>query len=144
MAAAGDRIRRSFVDTSDGQIHYRHLGEGGKPLLLLHQTSSSSRMYEAIMPALRAGGYWVIAMDTLGFGDSPPPPSGASVEHYAESVARFVDGIGLSKPMPVVCADRSLCVMRVSRIVNALKCERFACVSRDPLGRPVEPEVKRT
>ncbi len=35
------RIKRAFLDTEDGQIHYRTGGEG-KPLLLLHMNPRSS------------------------------------------------------------------------------------------------------
>ena len=38
------KIKRAFLDTEDGQIHYRIGGEG-EPLLLLHMNPRSSDEY---------------------------------------------------------------------------------------------------
>jgi len=89
--------RRRYVDTADGQIHYRELGSG-PPLLLLHQTASSSVMWERAMCRF-ADGRRLIAMDTPGFGSSDPPavrPS-AGLAYYAGRVAGFLDALGLDR-----------------------------------------------
>jgi haloalkane dehalogenase len=108
---APERVKRAYVETPDGQIHYRWLDDdsgrsaqqpSGQPLLLLHQVSSSSRMYERLMPFLGRAGYRPIAMDTLGFGESDPPPRQFSVADYAASIARFLDAHGLTEPLPVL------------------------------------------
>lgn len=68
-------IRRGFVEIAEGQVHYRHAGaeHAGVPLVLLHASPGSSRMLEPLLagfaPARR-----VLAPDTLGNGDSAPPP----------------------------------------------------------------------
>ena len=64
-------IKQAFVDLPQGQIHYRHAGDG-PPLLLLHPTSFSSEAYLEIMPILAAR-FRVIAMDRFGHGGSDPP-----------------------------------------------------------------------
>jgi haloalkane dehalogenase len=74
-----NRIRRAYVDTAYGQIHYRSLAGDGIPLVLLHQIPSSSAMYERLMTEL-TGIFPIIALDTPGFGNSdrlptaPKPP----------------------------------------------------------------------
>lgn len=66
-------IKKAYVDTSQGQIHYRYsvsASETGRPsLVLLHQTPSSSVMYEPLMIEL-AQDYKVFAFDLPGFGES--------------------------------------------------------------------------
>ena len=59
---------RGFVSTPHGQVHYRTAG-AGEPLLLLHQTSRSSDEFAEMLPILGRSRR-VIAMDTLGYGDS--------------------------------------------------------------------------
>ncbi|NIR60047.1 MAG: alpha/beta fold hydrolase, partial [Gammaproteobacteria bacterium] len=71
--AEGTKLHRAFADTSLGQIHYRKAGEG-PPLVLLHNTWLSSRMFFGVIPDL-AREFTVYALDTLGQGDSDPAPT---------------------------------------------------------------------
>lgn len=67
MSAA---IRRGYVPAGRLQVHYRRAGDAGAPLLvLLHQTPSTSAMYEPLMERL-ASRFDVLAPDTPGFGNS--------------------------------------------------------------------------
>ena len=86
-------IKQAFVDLPQGQIHYRHAGDG-PPLLLLHPTSFSSEAYLEIMPILAAR-FRVIAMDRFGHGGSDPPPEGVTVEDLATAVVDFLDALGV-------------------------------------------------
>jgi pimeloyl-ACP methyl ester carboxylesterase len=88
-------VKRAFVETSNGQIHYREAGNG-PPLLLLHMTNGTSAMYLDIMPTL-ASRFRVIAMDTLGMGDSDPPPEEFRIEDYTGSVVEFMDCLRLKR-----------------------------------------------
>ncbi|MFB2978786.1 alpha/beta fold hydrolase [Microseira sp. BLCC-F43] len=86
-------IKRAFLDTEDGQIHYRIGGEG-EPLLLLHMNPRSSDEYRELMPIL-AQKYRAIAMDLLGLGDSDKPSRMYSMEDYAKTVVLLLDSLGL-------------------------------------------------
>ena len=88
-------IKRAFLDTEDGQIHYRIGGEG-EPLLLLHMNPRSSDEYRELMPIL-AQKYRVMAMDLMGFGDSDKPPRLYSVADYAKTVIALFDELGIEK-----------------------------------------------
>jgi pimeloyl-ACP methyl ester carboxylesterase len=91
-------IRRGFVETGFGQIHY--LTDGvGEPLVLLHQSPQSSDMFRPIIPLL-AGERRVFALDTLGYGDSDPPSTRATIPLYADAVAEAIATLGLA-PVPV-------------------------------------------
>ena len=84
-------ITRAFVDTPAGQIHYRTAG-GGRPVLLLHQTPRSSDEYRDVIPIL-ARELRVIAMDTIGFGDSYRPSGRYTVEGFARGAVDLLDGL---------------------------------------------------
>ena len=87
-------IRRGYVDTSVGEIHYREAGQG-EPLLLLHQSATCSVVYEPIMQYL-APSYQTIAMDTPGFGMSDYPQDKFTVAQYAGIVIEFLDALEIS------------------------------------------------
>lgn len=87
-------IRRAYVDGPDGQIHLRVAGEGGAPLLLLHQSPVSGSMFEAVMPRLAARGFHAVAMDTPGYGMSDALADGATIQGYASAIAPVMDALG--------------------------------------------------
>ena len=63
-------MKRAYIDISTGQLHYRYQGNPEKPLLLmLHQTPSSSVMFEALSARLSTR-FYCIAPDLPGFGQS--------------------------------------------------------------------------
>jgi pimeloyl-ACP methyl ester carboxylesterase len=88
-------MRRGYVDTSGGQLHYREAGEG-PPLLLLHMTASSSVMYERSLPYL-AERFHAIALDTPGFGLSDPLSEEPDIPGYAGAVRAFLDARGIER-----------------------------------------------
>ncbi len=89
------KIKRAFLDTEDGQIHYRMGGEG-EVLLLLHMNPRSSDEYRELMPIL-AEKYRVIAMDLMGFGDSDKPSRMYSIQDYAKTVITLFDELNIEK-----------------------------------------------
>ncbi|MSO65373.1 MAG: alpha/beta hydrolase [Alphaproteobacteria bacterium] len=88
-------MRRGYADTAQGQMHYWTLGEG-KPLVLLHASPRSARVYQRLIPLLAAR-HRVIAFDTLGFGNSDPLPAGATMESLARCVTEAMDSLGIAK-----------------------------------------------
>ncbi|NJM53624.1 MAG: alpha/beta fold hydrolase [Blastocatellia bacterium] len=91
-------IRKGYIETSFGLIHYRSAGNSENPhVLLLHQTASSSAMYEAIMNLL-ADKFYLFAPDTLGFGASDFSKEPATMQIYADSLREATDKFGLENP----------------------------------------------
>lgn len=84
---------RGYANTRHGQVHYRTAGDG-PPLILLHATPHSSRVYKNLVPLL-APYFRVIAPDTLGFGYSDPLPADVSMEKLAESCADLMAALSL-------------------------------------------------
>jgi haloalkane dehalogenase len=88
-------IHKGYVDTPWCQVHYRTAGvrqPGQLPLVLLHQTASSSIMFEPMMERL-ADRFFMFAPDTPGFGGTDALADKGSIARYAEvlrhAMARF-------------------------------------------------------
>lgn len=91
-------IRKGYVDTPGGQIHYRATGpQDGPPLIMLHQSPSSSAMWEAVLPGLGDAGIRAIAVDMPGFGQSFVPESEPDMAWYAASILDAMTGLGIEK-----------------------------------------------
>jgi pimeloyl-ACP methyl ester carboxylesterase len=88
-------MKRAYVETPQGQIHYRTAGSG-EPVLLIHSTPRSSWEYELVLPVLGKR-YWAIAMDNPGYGESDRPSGQYEISDYARCVADFLDALGIGR-----------------------------------------------
>jgi len=89
-------MNRAYAEIPEGEMHY--LTEGsGEPVVLLHQTPSSSEQYKVVIPLLATSGYRALAVDTLGYGRSDDPPREYEMADYARSIISFLDALGLSR-----------------------------------------------
>ncbi len=89
-------IRKAYVDIADGQIHYRYRHGTGTPVLFLHQTASSSAMWDKVM-ARWQGNHPLYAIDTPGFGSSFDPEGEPDMERYVRWVRETVDALDLRR-----------------------------------------------
>lgn len=88
-------IRKGYVDTPHGQIHFRQLKQvDGVPLVLLHQTASSGMMFEPLMTLL-SDSFHTLALDTPGFGASFSPPSLFTVHYLSVSLHAALTNLGV-------------------------------------------------
>ncbi|NJN79851.1 MAG: alpha/beta hydrolase [Anaerolineales bacterium] len=90
-------ILKGYIDTPHGQIHFRqlkHAKADGIPLVLLHQTASSSVMFEPMMNLL-ADSFHAIALDTPGFGASFSPPNLFTVSYLSDSLHTALAELGV-------------------------------------------------
>ncbi len=91
-------IKKGYIETTYGLIHYRAAGNfENPPVLLFHQTASSSAMYEKIM-LLLAEKFYLFAPDTLGFGASDFPKETATMKIYSDSLREAWEKFGLKNP----------------------------------------------
>ena len=88
--------KRGYVDGPTGQIHYQVLGDG-IPLVLSHQSPSSSNMFRSAYPLLANAGLRAIGVDTPGFGSSDVPGTRPSVKDYASAFGPVLDHFSLSE-----------------------------------------------
>jgi pimeloyl-ACP methyl ester carboxylesterase len=82
-------MQRAYINCRYGQLHFRAAGQGARPLVLLHQTPSSSAEFLSFAQQL-ATDRRVIAFDTPGNGMSDSPAVPLSMGEYA---AAFADGL---------------------------------------------------
>jgi pimeloyl-ACP methyl ester carboxylesterase len=87
------RFRKFYIDGRWGLVHVRELG-AGEPLLLLHQSPLSGRMFEAAMPFLAEAGVHAVAVDTAGYGNRDPAPHSPSITEHGEAVSNVLDALG--------------------------------------------------
>lgn len=93
-AAINSRPRRAYFDGPYGQVHVQSLGEGGLPLLLLHQSPLSGSMFDAVLALLAAKGFHAVAMDTPGYGQSDRPTTPVGIAGYADAIPAVLGGLG--------------------------------------------------
>lgn len=108
MSAAGSRspaglsrIRRGFVDVTEGQVHYRYAGlehaHRARPLVMLHPSPGSARLLEPLIGELGLSRP-VYATDTLGNGDSSPPIGRQpEIADFADGHLRAIDALGIDR-----------------------------------------------
>lgn len=90
-------LQKAYVNTAYGQIHTRQAGKpkDEPPLILLHQTPSSSTMFSQMLPLL-ARDFWVIAPDLPGFGASDVNSNQFNVGGWAQSILAMLDVLEIS------------------------------------------------
>lgn len=89
-------IQQQFVKIGQQLVHFRYAGQG-KPLVLLHPSPSSSKMFEPLINSLSPH-FLVIAPDTIGYGKSQPLQLEMNtMSDYAQFLKQFLAYIGLQK-----------------------------------------------
>ena len=90
-------IRKSYVDTADGQLHYRYTDSGtGDPLVFLHMTAASSAAFEPIMKELE-GTIPMIAFDSVNYGESFRTDHEPDIDYMASLVLEALTNMGITK-----------------------------------------------
>ena len=87
-------IRHAYFNGRWGQLHIARAGQGGVPLLLLHQSPVSGAMFDPALPLLAEAGFDVVAVDTPGYGRSTPPPAPVSIADYGAAIGDVLDALG--------------------------------------------------
>lgn len=87
-------VRKSYVDSRFGQLHFQVFGRG-KPLILCHQSPSSLEMFNSAYSILAALGIQCIGIDTPGYGQSDGPQQQPTILDYAECVMDVIEFLNL-------------------------------------------------
>lgn len=95
-------------------LHYTESGTG-TPLILLHGFLSSHTYWDNVLPELEKH-YRVIAIDLLGFGDSPKPASSDySLHAHSAAIRETIDSI-LGSNTPFIMVGHSMGAMIACQI----------------------------
>lgn len=86
-------VRRGYLTTSSGQIHYYRAGDSGPLLFLFHETALSASEFERTLPFLGTR-CRAIALDTPGYGMSDAPHQPLSMEALATVFTTAIDSFG--------------------------------------------------
>lgn len=91
-------IKKGYVDTKWGQIHYRYTKSlADLPVIvMLHQTTSTSAMFEAVMLRLEKY-YHMVAPDMPGYGNSFLPAEVPDIGYYTDVFIEFLDNLNIKK-----------------------------------------------
>ena len=86
-------VRKGYVDTDFGQVHYYRAGESGPLLFLFHETALAASEFTKTLPILGAK-CRAIAFDTPGYGMSDPPPAPLDMEGLATRFCQAIEVFG--------------------------------------------------
>lgn len=91
-------IRRKFVAIAEGELHLRAAGpESGTPLVMCHASPGSSKQLEPLIGLLSIHRP-VLALDTLGNGDSSPPSvEQPEIPYFADAHRRALDALDVDR-----------------------------------------------
>ena len=90
-------IKKAYLSLPVGQIHYRTNDcLDGIPLILLHRTPSSSKMYEPMMKEM-FNDRPIYAFDTPGFGSSFDPHGSPNMKNYCDWICESIDALGINR-----------------------------------------------
>ena len=87
-------MKKAYVDTDQGQIHFRYREGKGDSIICLHQTASSSAMFDKFIEIYQ-GGNPVYALDTPGFGRSFDPEGQPDMRAYAAMLLDAIDALNI-------------------------------------------------
>lgn len=86
---------------TQGSLAARSRGVSGPPVVLLHGMAASQIYWGAGFDVLSERAR-LVAVDLLGFGDSPKPATGYGAREHADAVAACLRELGIDEPAVVV------------------------------------------
>lgn len=91
------KVRKGFINTAAGQVHYRAAGSG-PPIILLHDSPRSSVLHVPLLEHF-SDRFTAIAIDTPGYGNSTalPPEPRPEIGDFAAALAETIVGFGVER-----------------------------------------------
>lgn len=90
-----------FISVSGNRLHYIEAGEG-RPILFLHGLGAQLHQFRQPLFAALSKDFRLVAVDRPGSGYSTRAPGSAGgLVEQAEVIARFIEALGLEKPLVV-------------------------------------------
>lgn len=139
-SSVNPNAKRQLVRTRHGHVHVRTLGRGGTPLLLLHMSPLSGRMWDAVAPMLARERVLVIP-DRIGFGDSDRLTAPLPFPEYARSTLDMLDALGV-EIVDVLGIHTGACEAVELASTHAERVRRIAIVAFPALSENERREFK--
>jgi pimeloyl-ACP methyl ester carboxylesterase len=93
-----ERMHGAFVQTRNVNMHYLSWGDPANPCLILaHGSMNNGYELLNIADSLVKSGYYVIAIDYYGHGQTPIPDHDVSVYHVADDIKFLMDMLSIEK-----------------------------------------------
>jgi pimeloyl-ACP methyl ester carboxylesterase len=120
---------KAYVNLPDGQIHYVSQQGEGTPIVFIHKTVSTHRMWLPVMQAM-PGRPEMVALETPGFGESFDPTAPVPIAQYADWLADAIQALGIRKchlvghhtgaVIALALADRRPALVRTLSLIGVL------------------------
>jgi len=93
-----ERQHGHVLKTANGPIHYLSWGApSGVPLVWSHGSLTNAYELLAVADELVRAGYYLIAIDYYGHGQTPIPPHEVSLYHVADDIKSILDHLRIKK-----------------------------------------------
>jgi 3-oxoadipate enol-lactonase len=92
-----------YIDTGRISLFYEEVGNGGVPVLLLHELGGSSESWREVIPRLAANRH-VLAIDMRCAGRSEKPPGPFALSDIADDLGELLPALSLDGPLDVIGA----------------------------------------
>ena len=137
-----DLFVRRTVRVGGHAIAYQEAGPAdGRVVVLLHGLASDADTWDKAIGLLARSGLRVLAVDLLGHGASDKPDSEYLLDDFAESLAGFMDALGVTSA--TLCGHSfggAIAMFFGTRYPDRV--ERVVLVSAGGLGREVHPVLR--
>lgn len=144
---AKPRVRRGYFESRYGQLHVHNAippgggFEEGTPLLCIHKSPLSGRMFERYL-AVAGRDRSVYAPDLPGFGDSDAPTSRPAIADYAGAIGDFLESMRF-RQIDVLGYHAGSLVATELAIARPKQIRRVVLVSVPLLTEPEREAAKR-
>jgi pimeloyl-ACP methyl ester carboxylesterase len=133
---------RTTVFAGGHAIAYQEAGPAAGPaVILLHGLASDADTWDKAIGLLAGRGLRVLAVDLLGHGQSDKPDNDYLLDDFAESLALFMDVLGI--PSATLCGHSfggAIAMFFGTRYSDRV--DRLVLVSAGGLGREVHPVLR--
>lgn len=110
-------------------LHVATDSGSGTPVIMIHGIASSSVTFERLVPLVEPY-HRVIAIDLLGFGDSPAPPGAEyTIDEHAAALTRTIAALRLRQPFVLVGHSMGALIASRYASLNPRRLSRLVLVS---------------
>src|SRR5690606_930419 len=96
--AAFEREHGAFIQTENVKMHYLHWGEPANPTLIWsHGSMNSGYELMHIADSLAKAGFYVLAIDYYGHGQTPIPDGEVSLYNIADDIRVLMDHLSIDR-----------------------------------------------